>query len=130
MKILGLRSRLKTSWERVVDAFSRNNFERLLEEETSTDPSEDSSRSSREEVGVLSASSSETASSSVLPNIITCAKCRHCSKNSSTSSLSGMVVELPIFLPVSTRDSNVDVGSVGFRFGVAIVNLCRTTNRR
>jgi hypothetical protein len=129
MKTLGSQSRWKTSREREVDAFSRNDFERLLEEETSIVPSEeDSSRSSREEVGVSSASVSVAALSSVLPKTMTCAKCRHSSKNSSTSSLSAMVVELPIFLPFSTKDFSVDKGSVDFEVRAAIVDLCRTTN--
>jgi len=110
-----------------VDAFSRKALLSLLEEETSTVPSAaDSSRSSSEDVGVSSVSVSVAASSSVLPNTMTCANCRHSSKSSRTSSLSGMVLEVSIFLAFSCRDCRLDVGSVDFETGAATVDFCRT----
>jgi len=126
MKILGSRRRLKATWERDADAFSRKALLSLVEEETSTVPSAaDSSRSSNEDVGVSSVSVSVAALSSVLPKTMTCANCRHSSKSSRTSSLSGMVVEVSIFLPFSCRDCRVDAGSVDFETGAAIVDFCR-----
>ena len=109
-----------------MDVFSRKALLSLLEEDISTVPSAaDSSRSSSEDVGVSSVSVSITALSSVLPKTMTCANCRHSSKSSRMSSLSGMVVEVSIFLALSCRDCRVDAGSVGFETGAAIVDFCR-----